>query len=293
MFTDIIQQAVNGLMLGSVVALPALGLTLIFSVLGSINFSVAAQMTAGAYAGWMVNTYLGWPLVPCLIAAFVIAAGIGVAGDRIALAPLRKKASASTPLMVAVVSIALNLALENVFRFSFGNGLNSYNFEIARDIRIGDIRLGPQQFRNMVIALVITAGLAAFFNFTRIGKAMRGVADNPDLARLKGISPANLSTMATAIGMGLAGIGGALLAIDTSVDPLTGSRLLLVIFAAAVVGGLGSLGGAVAGALLVGLASELSLLAIPPVYQSGIAFVAIMLVLTVRPSGLFSAKTRV
>lgn len=293
MLVDIIQQAVNGLMLGAVVALPALGLTLIFSVLGSINFSVAAQMTAGAYAGWMVNTYFGWPLLPCLVAAFVLAAAVGVAGDRIALAPLRKKMNVSTPLMVAVVSIALNLALENVFRFIFGNGLNSYDFAIARDIRVGDIRLGPQQLRNMVIALVITAGLAAFFHFTRLGKAMRGVADNPDLARLKGISPASLSMLATAIGMGLAGVGGALLAIDTSVDPMTGSRLLLVIFAAAVVGGLGSLGGAVLGALLVGLASELSLLAIPPVYQSGIAFVAIMLVLTIKPGGLFSLKTRV
>lgn len=293
MLIDIFQQIANGLMLGSVIALPALGLTLIFSVLGCINFSIAALMTAGAYAGWLANTLLNWSLVPCLICAFCAAAAIGVLSDLVALAPLRRRRNANTPLMVAIVSIAMNLALENVFRFAFGNDLNSYDFGIARDIRLWGLHFGPQQLRNLAIALVVAGILAAFFTYTRIGKAMRGVADNPDLARLKGISAMKLSVVATALGMGLAGVGGALLAIDTSVDPMTGSRLMLVIFSASVVGGLGSLPGAVLGAMVIGLASELSLLVIPPVYESGIAFVAIMLVLTVRPAGLFTAKSRV
>ena len=293
MLADIFQQVANGLMLGAIIALPALGLTLIFSVLGCINFSVAAQMTAGGYAGWLVNTLLHWSLVPCLITAFCVAAVIGVLSDFVALAPLRRRRNANTPLVVAIVSIALNLALENVFRFAFGNDLNSYNFAISRDIHLWGLRLGPQQLQNMAVALVVACILAAFFSYTRIGKAMRGVADNPDLARLKGISAIGLSVVATALGMGLAGVGGALLAIDTSVDPTMGSRLMLVIFAAAVVGGLGSLPGAVLGSMIIGLASELALLAIPPVYQSGIAFVAIMLVLTMRPAGLFAAKGRV
>jgi branched-subunit amino acid ABC-type transport system permease component len=288
MWTDLLQHLVNGLMVGAIVALPALGLTLIFSVLGFINFSVAAQMTAGAYAGWLVNKHFGFPLVPCLLVAFSAAGALGVLADRLALAPMRRKPSAHAALMVAVVSIALNLVLENMFRFTFGSGLNSYEFAVARDIQIAGIRVGPQQARNFLLAVGITAAMAAFFSLTRVGKAMRAVADNPDLARLKGISPQKLTNIATFIGMGLAGVGGALLGMDTSVDPSTGARLVLVIFAASVLGGLTSLSGAVVGGLLMGVVSEMALIWIAPVYQSATAFVAILLVLLFRPTGLFA-----
>jgi neutral amino acid transport system permease protein len=288
MFNDVIQHGVNGLIMGAVVALPALGLTLIFSVLGFVNFSIAAQMTVGAYAGWLVNSQLHWTLLPALAAAFVVAGLIGIVGDRLALVPMRRRSTAHTSLMVAIASIALNLVLENGLRFGFGSDLYSYDLPIARDVRFGDIRVGPQQINNLGIALVIAIALAAFFSATRWGKAMRAVADNVDLARLKGIDPRRLSNLATFIGMGLAGIGGALLAIDTSVDPSTGSRLLLIVFAASVVGGLSSLPGAVLGALLIGVVSEVALSVVSPVYQSATAFVAILLVLLVRPNGLFS-----
>jgi branched-chain amino acid transport system permease protein len=288
MWTDLFQHLVNGLMVGAIVALPALGLTLIFSVLGFINFSVAAQMTAGAYAGWLVNKYLGFPLVPCLLVAFASAGALGVVSDRLALAPMRRRPSAHSALMVAVVSIALNLVLENMFRFAFGSGLNSYEFAVARDVQVWGIRIGPQQARNFLLAVGITAAMSAFFSLTRIGKAMRAVADNPDLARLKGINPQKLTNIATFIGMGLAGVGGALLGMDTSVDPSTGARLVLVIFAASVLGGLTSLPGAVVGGIVVGVVSEIAVIWIPPVYQSAMAFLTILLVLLLRPTGLFA-----
>ncbi len=293
MFTDVIQHVINGLIMGAVVALPALGLTLIFSVLGFINFSIAALMTVGAYAGWMVNSQLQWPLAPTLVVSFAVAGLLGVVGDRLALVPLRRQVSAHTALMVAIGSIALNLALENALRFGFGSDLLSYDLPLARDMRFSGIRIGPQQVNNLVIALVIAGGLAIFFSATRWGKAMRAVADNPDLARLKGIDPKSLSNLATFIGMGLAGIGGALLAIDTSVDPSTGSRLLLIVFAASVLGGLTSLPGAVLGALLIGVFGEVSLSVVSPVYQSAMAFLAILVVLLVRPTGLFSGASGV
>ena len=125
----------------------------------------------------------------------------------------------------------------------------------------------------------------------RAGKAMRAVADNPDLARLKGISVEKVALLATFAGMGLAGAGGMLLALETSVDPLVGSRILLMVFAASVVGGLTSIPGAVAGALIIGVAQELSLLVITPTYSSAVGFVAIALTLTLRPQGLFGRKS--
>jgi branched-chain amino acid transport system permease protein len=290
MLNDLLQYFVNGLIVGALIALPALGLTLIFSVLGFVNFSIAALLTAGAYAGWLANTTLGLLLVPVLICSFFVSGALGVVTDRIALAPIRRRPTAQTPLMVAVVSIALSMALENAYRFYFGSGLNNFDMPIARDMKIGSIRIGLQQLHNLEIAIGLAVILAAFFSLTRVGKAMRAVADNVDLARLKGIEPVRLANLATFIGMGLAGIGGALLAIDTSVDPSTGSRLILLIFAGSVVGGLTSLPGAVVGALLMGVIGEMGLLVLPPVYQSLTAFVAILITLLARPGGIFSGS---
>jgi branched-chain amino acid transport system permease protein len=292
-FTELTQYILNGLVLGALISLPALGLTLIFSVQGFVNFSVAAQMTVGAYAAWMAGSYLGWSPIPMLVLAFAIPGLLGIVADRVALAPIRRQSSGQTALMLAVVSIALNLAIENGLRFIFGSNLNSFDLPIERDLRVWGLSVGPQQLRNLAAALVIAVALAAFFSLTRWGKAMRAVADNTDLARLKGIDPRRLSNLATFLGMGLAGIGGSLLAIDTSVDPSTGSRLMLVIFAASVLGGLTSLYGAVLGALLIGVIGEVALVAIPPVYQSLTAFIAILVVLLIKPTGLFAGAAGV
>lgn len=293
MFTELAQYVLNGLVLGALIALPALGLTLIFSVQGFVNFSVAAQMTVGAYAAWLAGSHLGWSPILMLFFAFAVPGALGVATDRLALAPIRRQSGAHTSLMLAVVSIALNLAIENALRFIFGSSLNNFDLPIERNIQVWGLSVGPQQLRNLVTALVIAVALAAFFSLTRWGKAMRAVADNTDLARLKGIEPRSLSNLATFIGMGLAGIGGSLLAIDTSVDPSTGSRLILVIFAASVLGGLTSLYGAVLGALVIGVAGEVAMIAMPPVYQSLTAFLAILVILLVKPTGLFAGAAGV
>ena len=119
---------------------------------------------------------------------------------------------------------------------------------------------------------------------------MRAVADNPTLASIKGIDADRIARIVNFIAMGLAGLGGMLLGLDTSIDPLTGFRAILAIFAAAVVGGLGSIPGAVVGALAVGIAEELSLLALPPDYRTVVGFLAILLVLSFRPRGILGAR---
>ena len=181
----------------------------------------------------------------------------------------------------------MNGTTTRALRFSFGNDLRSYNLPILRDVRWGAIRVNPQQLENLVLALCVMALLFGFFAFTRAGKAMRAVADNPDLARLKGIVPERVARGANFAGMGVAGIGGMLIGLEASIDPLTGARVLLTVFAASVVGGLNSVPGAVAGALLIGVAEELSLLVIAPTYKSAVGFAAIVLTLALRPQGLF------
>ncbi|WP_323688767.1 branched-chain amino acid ABC transporter permease [Rhizobium sp. AN83] len=174
----------------------------------------------------------------------------------------------------------------------YGSDLRGYDLPLARDITVFGIHLGPQQLKNLMVSLVAMAIVFGFLSFTRMGKAMRAVADNPRLADIKGIDSRVVARIASFMGMGLAGLGGMLLGLDASIDPMTGSRAMLPIFAAAVVGGLGSIPGAVAGALFVGIAEELSLLVLPASYKSAIAFVAIILILTLRPQGLLGREAR-
>ena len=207
---------------------------------------------------------------------------MGVASDELVLKRFRPAGYITT----AIASIALTIALENVVRFGFGNELRGYDLPIARDLRIGGIRVGPQQLQNLAVALVAMGALFAFLAFTRMGKAMRAVADNPMLASIKGINADVIGRLVNFVGMGLAGLGGMLIGLDTTIDPLTGFRTVLSVFAAAVVGGLGSIPGAVLGALTVGVGEELCLLFLSPDYRSAVGFIAILLVLTLRPHGI-------
>jgi branched-chain amino acid transport system permease protein len=193
-------------------------------------------------------------------------------------------------LAAAIASVALTIALENVIRFIFGNDLRGYDLPIQRDWRILDIRIGPQQVENFIVAVLAMTAVFLFLAFTRTGKAMRAVADNPMLADIKGINADRVGRLASFVGMGLAGIGGMLIGLDSSIDPLTGFRTVLSVFAAAVVGGLGSIPGAVVGALTIGVAEELSLLVLEPSYRSAVGFVAILLVLTLRPRGILGER---
>ncbi|MGE5169341.1 MAG: branched-chain amino acid ABC transporter permease [Rudaea sp.] len=280
------QLVVNGVMAGTILAVPAIGLTAIYAVLRFPNFALASHATIGAFAGYVANAKLGLPLLPSVIAAFVFAGGVGVVTDEAVLKRFRPAGYITT----AIASIALTIALENVVRFAFGNELRGYDLPIVRDWRFGTIRVGPQQVENLAIATVAMVALFAFLAFTRLGKAMRAVADNPMLASIKGIDADAIGRLVNFVGMGLAGLGGMLIGLDTTIDPLTGFRAILSVFAAAVVGGLGSIPGALLGALTVGVGEELSLLFLSPDYRSAVGFVAILLVLTLRPRGILGPR---
>lgn len=282
----VVQALLNGLVAGTLLAVPAIGFTAIYAVLRFPNFTVASHATIGAFAGYVVNTALGWPAWAAVAVAFVVAGAAGVVNDQLILRPLRPAGALTT----AIGAVALTIVLENVVRFVFGNDLRGYDLPIRRDWQWGGVRIGPQQVENLAIALVAMIAVFLFLAFTRMGKAMRAVADDPTLASLKGIDADRVARLTNFGAMGLAGIGGMLLGLDTSIDPLTGFRVILSVFAAAVVGGLGSIPGAVVGALTIGVAEELSLLSLAPAYRTAVGFVAILLVLTLRPRGLLGER---
>ncbi len=286
MLEKVLQLSLNGLMAGAVLAVPAIGLTMIFAVLRFVNFSVASHMAVGAFAGYMLNAWAGLPAWIAIFGAFIAAAAVGIASDHVALRPLRGYSA----LTLAIASIALNLMIESAIRFSFGGRPRDFAIPLRRDWSFGFLHVGPQQVENAIIAVIAMALLFLFLAFTITGKAMRAVADNPMLADSKGIDPDRMARLAIGIGMGLAGIGGMLVGLDTSIDPLVGFRAILSVFAAAVVGGLGSIPGAVIGGLAIGLAEELSLLAMPATYKSAVGFLAIVVILTLRPQGLLGTK---
>jgi len=279
----LLQAIVNGLVAGSILTLPAMGFSAIFAVLRYPSFAVGALASFGAYAGWIANHHWGWPVELALTVAFVVAALVGMLAEWVAIRPLEK----SGTLMMAVASLALSFLLENLLRFGFGNDLRGFDLPLLRDMTWGPLRMGPQQIKNMGLALAVMLAVWAFLRLSNTGRAMRAVADNPDLARLRGIDPMRVAMITVAMGSGLAGVGGMLLGLDTSIDPMTGTRLMLSIFAASVLGGLGSIPGAVAGAMVIGVVEELTVFAISPAYRTPVGFLVILLVLSWRPSGLF------
>ena len=193
-------------------------------------------------------------------------------------------------LMKAIGSLAMAMVIENIVRFAFGNDLRAFDLPLARDLssdRSGSAcSRSPTSFSLLAIMLAVWA----FLSFSTLGRSMRAVADNPDLARLKGIDPRLIALITVAIGSGLCGVGGTLIGLDTSIDPLLGGRVLLSVFAAAVLGGLGSIPGAVVGAFTIGIVEEFTVLALAPAYRLAVGFVVILVVLVIRPSGLLGSK---
>jgi branched-chain amino acid transport system permease protein/neutral amino acid transport system permease protein len=285
------QLAINGIVQGTILAVPAIGFTAVYAVLRYANFTIASHATIGAFAGYVANVNFGWPAYAALLVAFVVPALSGVACHEVALRPLLKQGG---PLTAAIAAVALTIALENVVRFIFGNDLRGYALPVHRDWRFDlgftVVRIGPQQVENAAISVVVMAALFLFLAFTRTGKMMRAVADNAPLAAIKGVNAETVARLANFLGMGLAGVGGMLLGLDTSIDPLTGFRAMLSVFAAAVVGGLGSIPGAVVGAAVVGIGEELSLLVLDASYRTAVGFVAILVVLSFRPRGLLGER---
>lgn len=286
MMREMLQLLANGVIAGTEIGLAAVGFSLVHAVLKSSNFAIGTLMTVGAYMAWMGNVWLGLPVVAAFLCAFLGAGLVGAVGDWLVLRPLRNQ----TALTVSIASMAMGLVLENIIRFFYGNDFLSFDTPVLRDIRVLGVRLPPVQLQNLAIAVVAMLLLWGMLRATDLGKAMRAVADNPRLAEVKGIDARRIGMLANVIGLGLAGVAGAMIGVNAAVDPVLGFRVMLPVFAAAILGGLGSLPGALIGSILIGIAEELSLLVAPPAFRTVTGYVVILLVLLVMPRGLAGLK---
>jgi len=284
MLESLLQSTVNGIVLGSMVALASLGLTLIWSVEGFPNLAQGDFLTLAAYLTYTFNVFLAFPLGVAAVIGIIVAAGIVLILYRLAFRPLRR-----SPLVALFgASIGVALAVRGMIGLLWGTEYHSFSLPVMRDLSVATIRINPVDLAVVGSATVLMALLYLLLHSTRIGAEMRAVADVPELARVSGID-SEWVLQATWVVAGLVtASAGVLLGAKIDVDPLLGWNLLLAMFAATTLGGVGSLPGAVVGGIVIGMIMEVSTVWISPTYKVGVAFVALVIVLLVRPRGLFA-----
>lgn len=276
-----------GLVIASVLALSAVGLSLQFGITNYINFAFGDFMAVGAYISWSLNTGLHVNIWLAMVAG---ALGVGVMAvllNRFLLAPFARRFQKL--FYVLIVTFGLSLILLNIVSSIWGNEVQRYQLSNESPFHVGPFLFTADQIVVIVIALVVMLLIHFMLTQTRIGKSMRAMSDNSTLAMTSGIDTRRITTLTWFLSGVLAGIGGTVLGItQASLTPGSGETFLFVIFAAVIVGGVGSIYGAMVGAVIVGLATEVSALFINPSYKLDIAFVILILALLFRPSGLFA-----
>jgi branched-chain amino acid transport system permease protein len=283
---DILQLLVFGIVLGGIVALGAVGVSLLFGILRFAHFAHGDMMTLGAYLAFVFAGILGWPLPLGFALALVLTIAVALAIDRTIYRRLRRTA----PVILLFSSFGIALILRSVIEMAFGPDTVVYDTAISTPWTVGGLRIKPDHVTILAGTAVLVAALHLFLRRTRTGKAMRAMADDPDLARVTGIDTERVIAWTWIIGGGLAAAAGMFLALDTRLVPTLGWHILLPVFAAAILGGIGNPYGAILGGLAIGIATELSTLFLPPVYKPAVAFVIIVAMLVWRPTGLIAGR---
>lgn len=288
--SDYLTTMAKGLRLGLIIAVAAVGLSLVFGVTGLINFAHAELVTFGALAALVLNQ-AGIPFWLCVPPAVAIGALAGWTNDRLLWRPLRARRMALLSQMV--VSIGLSIVLRNVFLIAFGPSSDRYTASSGQVERAyGPFRLTPNDLIIMALCTVVLIGVTLLLRKTRLGTAIRAVADNPDLAASSGISVNTIIGVVWGLCGALAALGGILYGLTLTVRFDMGFILLLSMFAAVVLGGLGNAYGAILGAIIIGVVQETSGLFIDTAYKFVMALVVLILVLLFRPQGILGTEER-
>ena len=288
--THLPQYVLDGLLLGGVYALLAAGLSLIFGVMRVINFAQGEFMMLGMYAAYLGTTLLGLDpyLVALPAAAFILLLGVLFATGLLERIP---RGDQDAQLLL---TLGLSLFLQNLAIALFGVTphavLRPYSNTL---IPLGGLYLHVSWLYACLASLLVMLALYLFLNRTWLGRALRATADDASAASYVGISVRRMHAIAFGIGVGLAGLAGTLIATFHGVLPTVGQDFVLIMFVAVVLGGLGSIPGAVLGAFFVGLVQSLAGAAVPLQLQNAVVFVLFVVVLLLRPRGLFGLRTRV
>ena len=286
------QLVAQGIKFGLIIAMTAIGLSLIFGTTGLVNFAHGELVSFGALVAYFFNVVIGWQLIPATVVAVLLGALFRGPLDRGVFRPLRGRRTGLIALLV--VSIGLSLLLRNLFLYVFGGRTRPFaDYTVQPAIDLGPISLAPKDLAVMGLSILVLVCVGVALLKTRIGKAMRAVADNRDLAESSGIDVERVILYVWMFGGALAALGGVLYALDEQVSFQQGFQLLLLMFAGVILGGLGTAFGALVGSLVVGIMVQVSTLVLPVEMKNVTALAVLALVLLVRPQGLLGRPERV
>ena len=279
--------ALTGLSTGSVYALGAVGLTLVYGILKLVNFAQGDFLAFGAYMAYILSGtgQAGVPLVVGIVFAMVMTAALGVGLEKGMWGPMRKRGAGVLQLML--MSIGLGLVIRYVIQFIWGTELRSLDVNNTATVEFLGLSIGRMFFITIIVGLIVLSATGLLLRYSTLGKRMRALSDNLDLAETSGIDTSRVILWTWILAGAFAGLAGVFYGATTQLAPEMGVDLLLPIFAVVILGGIGNAFGALAGGLLLGVLIEWSTLVIDERWKVGIGFVILILVLVMRPEGIF------
>ncbi|HEX7974316.1 MAG TPA: branched-chain amino acid ABC transporter permease [Anaerolineales bacterium] len=278
------QYVVYGLLLGCALLLATVGFSMIRRIEGFLNVAHGQMLTIGAYITFVFNAILGWNIVPAAAVGVLITSVIGYGLARVAFFPLKTR----PPLIITITSVGASYVFHGLIEFFFGPQVKQFRVPPMRAYTIGNLSLAaPDQVATVIAAALAALFLHLFLTRTEMGKAIRAMASNFDLARIRGINTPRLRAIVWLIASGLAGLAGVMVGLISKLTPDMGWEYIMLVFIVAILGGLGNIYGAMAAALVIGLATQMSVMVIPAQYSQVMAFALIIVVLLVRPHGIF------
>ena len=287
---NFIQQLINGLSLGSIYALMALGYTMVYGIIGLINFAHGDIYMGGAFVGYGLVTRVGLGVFPSIIISMIFTAILGVIIERVAYKPLRK----STRIAALITAIGVSYLLQNVMIYFMGPEVRAFPTELSNQrFSLGPISISSQQLLIFGVTLVLMLALQYIIKNTRMGQAMRAVSVDADAARLMGINVDSVISFTFALGSALAGAGGVLVGIYyNSISPLMGVTPGIKAFVAAVLGGIGSVPGAMLGGILIGLVETFTAMIGLSTWKDAVVYFILIIILVIKPTGLLGKSSK-
>jgi neutral amino acid transport system permease protein len=287
---EVAQRGLNGLSLGAIYALGAVGLTLVYGILKLVNFAHGDFLTFGAYMAYLVNVTWGLPLVVAVFWAMAMTAVLGVLLEKVMWGPMRARGAGMVQLLL--MSLGLALVLRYGIQFVWSTELRQLDVNRTDTVQFLGLTIGRTNLIVIIVGFAVLIGTGMMLRSTLLGKRMRALSDNLDLAETSGIDTSSVILWTWVFAAAFAGLAGVMAGAITQLQPELGFELLLPIFAAVVMGGIGNAYGALAGGVVLGLVIEWSTLFIDARWKTAIGFVVLILVLIVRPQGIFGrAKT--
>ena len=287
---NLLQQLINGVSLGSIYALIALGYTMVYGIIKLINFAHGDLYMVGAYVGYTMIQTVGLSLIPAIIISMLFTAILGVIIEKVAYKPLR----GATRIATLITAIGVSYLLHKVMMYLLGAERRAFPISVSKQIyRFGEITVSSQQIMIIVTTVVLMVALQIIVKYTKMGKAMRAVSTDMEAAQLMGINIDNVISFTFVLGSALAGAAGVLVGIYyNSIDPLMGVAPGLKAFVAAVFGGIGIIPGAMVGGYLIGIIETIVSAFGGSMFKDAVVYLILIIILIVKPSGLLGKNIK-